>query len=184
MRLLKEGTRLEKEGKSKEALVAMLKYRKLLEQEGEDEETVATANMFKVMGGAFWRQGEYAEAEKYFAKELALQQRLLVPPDDVSFGHLNTNMGKLYLALEYHAKALEISIAALGEKHPSVAITYRNMGLVYEKKNDKITALTYFRKALAIIKEMLGDSHPDTINSVNDVDRCSQKMIHMTRLCF
>ena len=77
------------------------------------------------------------------------------------------------MALEYYAKALEIRIAALGEKHPVVAVTYRNMGLVYEKKSDKSTALSYYRKALAINKEMLGDGHPETIYSKEGVDRCS-----------
>ena len=104
--------------KGKEAL-------KLLEQEGEDEdeESVVIVNMFGEMGEVIRRQGELADAEKYFAKESARQQRLLVPPGDVSFGHLNLNMGtlrpdqgKYAEALKYYQKALKICLAKLVSK--------------------------------------------------------------------
>ena len=40
----------------------------LLEQVGEDEETVATIKMYSEMGRAYLRQREYADADKYFAR--------------------------------------------------------------------------------------------------------------------
>ena len=68
--------------------------------------------------------------------------------------------GKLDLALEYYAKALEIRVAALGEKHPSVGETYNNIGLVYQDQGKLDLALEYYAKALEIYIAALGEKHP------------------------
>jgi tetratricopeptide (TPR) repeat protein len=40
------------------------------------------------------------------------------------------NQGKLDKAFEFYEKALVIKIKVLGEEHPSVALSYNNLGLV------------------------------------------------------
>ena len=85
--------------------------------------------------------------------------------------------GKLDLALEYYAKALEISIAALGEKHPSVGDTYGNMAGVYQLQGKLDLALEYYAKALEISIATLGEKHPsvgETLENIGLVHYSSQ----------
>ena len=72
------------------------------------------------------------------------------------------NQCKLDLALEYYAKALEIIIAALGEKHPSIGDTLENIGLVHISRGDYSAALLLFEKTLEIRLRFLGESHSQT----------------------
>ena len=61
--------RLEREGKYKESLIALMKYRELMREKGEKKDTVTTADMYSEMGEAFVRQSEYPKAEMYYTKE-------------------------------------------------------------------------------------------------------------------
>ena len=51
-------------------------------------------------------------------------------------GKVHKLKGDYDKALEYYNKSLAIRLNALGEKHPDVADSYNNIGMVYHAKGD------------------------------------------------
>ena len=72
-------------------------------------------------------------------------------------------------ALEYHAKALAIKRAVLGDDHPDTAGTYHNMAVVCKNQGQYDKALGYYEKALAIRRAVFGDDHPHTASTYNNM---------------
>ena len=70
-------------------------------------------------------------------------------------------MGRYEEALEYHQKALAIEEEVLEATHPSLAISYNNIGLTYWRMGRYEQALAFHQKALAIQEEVLEATHPD-----------------------
>ncbi|EGD80200.1 mbre TPR repeat protein [Salpingoeca rosetta] len=65
-------------------------------------------------------------------------------------------------AREYFEKAKAIYVETLGEKHPSTADAYINLGLTYDDKGDFDQAIDLYQKAKQIQAETLGNNHPGT----------------------
>ena len=84
--------------------------------------------------------------------------------------------GKLDLALEYYANALEIKIAALGEKHPDVGDTYKNMGILHENNGEYSKALSCYEKVYSIRLESLGEDHSKTNEIVEWIAEMKEKL--------
>ena len=53
----------------------------------------------------------------------------------------------------------------LGSEHPDTAISYNNIGLVYNKKGEYESAIKYLKKAWYTYKAKLGEEHPYTLNT-------------------
>ena len=70
--------------------------------------------------------------------------------------------GKLQEAATMFQKSLGILIKALGEEHPSVAITLTNMGTLFKSMGDRAAAKDHWSRALRIFREKLGNEHPNT----------------------
>ena len=63
-------------------------------------------------------------------------------------------------------KALKIKESVFGDKnHPSLAITYNNIGACLYHKHEYDLSLTELTKSLNIRKIALGDEHPETKNT-------------------
>ncbi len=75
--------------------------------------------------------------------------------------------------MKYFNRSLEIRLKSLPSQHEDVALSYANIGLVYEDKDDLKQALTYFQKATDIIRNILPSDHPDAIRIENDFRRLS-----------
>ena len=65
-------------------------------------------------------------------------------------------------ALMYHLKALGIREKAFGTSHPDTALSYYNIGIIYDDQSDYSTAYDYYKKALDIFEITLGSDHPNT----------------------
>eukprot|EP00979_Chaetoceros_neogracilis_P013793 scaffold4087_cov172-Chaetoceros_neogracile.AAC.7 len=66
---------------------------------------------------------------------------------------------------------MEIRLKELGPDHPDTARSYKNIGMVYNKKGDYENALVEYRKALEIRLKVLGPNHSDTITSQTMIKR-------------
>jgi len=53
-------------------------------------------------------------------------------------------------ALGQHEKALEIRTRVFGSEHPDVAISYKNIGIVYHHQGNVVEATEMYTKALAV----------------------------------
>ena len=76
------------------------------------------------------------------------------------------DIGDYNKAIEYHEKALEIRINALGENQPEL---YNNLGISYDGLGDYNKAIEYHEKALEIRINTLGENHPDVADSYNNL---------------
>ena len=73
-------------------------------------------------------------------------------------------------ALEMYLKALEISRAALGDRHPDVAGSYNNIAIVYHARGEHAKALEMLHsKALEIRRAALGERAPRRRPSYNNI---------------
>ena len=176
---LKKAKQLQEEGKYQESLILMLKYRTMLRQEGEDEDTLDTANMWREMGEAHLRQGKYPEAMKFFEKELALRLKLQENNGTAVAGTYNNmaivyqKQGKYDEALEYYEKSLNIRLEKLGDDHPDVADTKYNLALLYKNKLDnKVEAKKLFEDCVRIYTTAYGEDHTETIDAKKKVESC------------
>ena len=68
-----------------------------------------------------------------------------------------------------YKKCLAIQFKALGERHPSVATTFHNIGFVYRQQGKHEMALEQYAKCLAIKITALGEDHPDVAKTYNSV---------------
>ena len=84
--------------------------------------------------------------------------------------------GEYDVALEYYNRALAIKLKSLPAEHPDVAMTYKNMGLVYEVKDELEQALPLLQKASSIYQAALPSNHPNVTKIIKDVERVEDKM--------
>ena len=75
------------------------------------------------------------------------------------------HISKFDKALEFYEKALQIGLKNLGEEHPTVALSYNQIGSAWYIKGDYDKALEYHEKALQIRLKNLGEEHPTLANS-------------------
>ena len=78
-------------------------------------------------------------------------------------------IGDYNQALEYYNRVSKIDELVLDENHPNLAITYNNIGLVYELKGDYATALQYYDKARKIYEQVLGENHPELATTYSNI---------------
>ena len=71
------------------------------------------------------------------------------------------------LALKYCNRALHIVEANNDSIY--IAVSYNNIGMVYQTKSDYDKALEYLNKALTIRKSKLGEEHTDVARSYNNI---------------
>lgn len=72
-------------------------------------------------------------------------------------------------ALAYNLRDLAITIDIRGPNHPDTAVSYNNIGAVYDNKGEYDKAIEYHSKALKIRVDILGEHNKDTANSYNNL---------------
>ncbi|MCD8353635.1 MAG: tetratricopeptide repeat protein, partial [Clostridiales bacterium] len=81
-------------------------------------------------------------------------------------------------AEECHRKALDIHRRVLGEDHPDTAMSYNNLGVVYEHQKKYDEAVELYRKAWKIWQKTLGPEHPDTKRAIRNLRDCFPHIDH------
>ena len=72
-------------------------------------------------------------------------------------------------AMMLYQRALNITKTEYGEKHPDVAISLNNIGLVYSDRGDYGKALEYHDEALKIWTELFGQTNPGVATSLSNI---------------
>ncbi|CAF4403293.1 unnamed protein product, partial [Rotaria sordida] len=70
-------------------------------------------------------------------------------------------MGEYSKALSSYEQSLEIDKIALPPNHPELAISYNNIGLVYNNMGEYSKALSSYEQSLEIDKIALPPNHPE-----------------------
>ena len=79
-------------------------------------------------------------------------------------------------ALKFFKMALKIQENKLGVNHPSTALSYNNIGMVYYNKRKYALSLEFLNKALEIWNEKLGENHPYTKMAKKNIELVKSKM--------
>jgi Tfp pilus assembly protein PilF len=138
----KKGTRLLKQAKPDQAVVALTEAIRLAPDRVE-----AYANR----GLAYLEEKKYGQAKQDFLKALA------IAPDDVK---ANNNLGVFYCGREDYDSALRYLRRATGAhtlSGPYGAVVYRNLGFIYTKKGMTEEAEDAYEKARGIQAKASGD---------------------------
>ncbi len=72
-------------------------------------------------------------------------------------------------AMALYKRALHSAVEQLGEKHPNVATSYNDIGLVYNHQGNYVKALESYNKALEIYLLVFGDKHPSVATNYNNI---------------
>ncbi|KJU87027.1 hypothetical protein MBAV_000769 [Candidatus Magnetobacterium bavaricum] len=78
-------------------------------------------------------------------------------------------LGDAKQAIVFFEKSLTIELAVYGERHPSVATSYNNIGGAWRALGDPKQAIAFLEKSLAIWLEVYGERHPSVATSYNNI---------------
>jgi tetratricopeptide (TPR) repeat protein len=138
-------------------------------------ETPEGSYLLNSVGSYLHERAEYKEAQKYYAKALAIDQKMFGKEHVRTAAYLgnlaNTynEQGKYEQAASLHEQALPITRKALGEEHPNTATSLDNLGLVYRAQGKYEQAASLHEQALTIKRKVLGEEHPDTAISLDNL---------------
>ncbi|CAF4914714.1 unnamed protein product [Rotaria sp. Silwood1] len=94
---------------------------------------------------------------------------------DILLNQATTDRDKAYhyhmlgMALSSYQKALKIRQKNFPSTHPDLAVSYNNIGSVYDHMGDYSKALSSHKKALEIRQKNLPSNHPDLAQSYNNI---------------
>ncbi len=138
-------------------------------------ELVEGAWLLHHMGWYLHTRGQYAEAQRYEERALAMYRTVLGDEHSSTAMILNNlavtyeDLGKLSDAATLHMQALAIRRSVLGENHPETATSLHNLALVYHEQGKLDDAASLYRQALAVRLQLLGDMHPDIATLLADL---------------
>lgn len=87
------------------------------------------------------------------------------------YGDFLRTYGMYQESLEIYLKECKITESLYGNKHPNMATSYNNIGLVYAAIGKYYQALDYYKKALVIREENSGLEHPDLSLLYNNIGK-------------
>ncbi|CAF4364459.1 unnamed protein product, partial [Rotaria sordida] len=83
-------------------------------------------------------------------------------------------MGDYSKALEFYEKAHKMKEKALPPNHPDLAISYGDIGQVYNNMGNYSKALSFLEKALSIQQKTLPPSHPHIKETIRRIDNVKE----------
>ncbi len=137
------------------------------------DEAALTAGL--IVGVASARLGDDARAEQWVPHARALGQASDEARVQAAvIGNLGTHAtlrGDLPEAKQLSARALTLSLAALGPDHPFTALCITNIGNLAVRSHEPAEAAASFRHALEIMERTHGPDHPNLISTLSNLSR-------------
>ena len=133
------------------------------------------ASALNKLGEAFFRAGQYAEAEQVWQKSLAIREKELSPDHPNLATSLNNlaevyrEQGKLAQAETLYLRSLGIYEKALGAEHPMVATSLNNLAALYYIQGKYAQAEPFYLRSLAIDEKSTGQNSPDVAGDLNNL---------------
>ena len=151
-------------GRSDLALEKYLHVREVFEKTSM-QKTLRYARCLNNIGLVYWTTGNTSLALETLEQSLLLKKELLGKQSVEVAATLN-NIGLLYSDTEpetaerYYLEALAIYQTLFPPDHPSIALAYGNLGVVYRKQKKYEQSIKYFEDALSIQQKRFGEVHP------------------------
>ena len=120
-------------------------------------------------------RAQYAEAETFFQRAIALGEQTLGPehPDLATYLNNLANLywyqGKYEEAGPLYQRVIAIGEKALGPEHPTLAIYLNNLASLYLDQGKYEEAESLFQRAIAIDEQALGPKHPGLATDLNNL---------------
>jgi eukaryotic-like serine/threonine-protein kinase len=133
------------------------------------------AQLFDVIGRVYQNLGEYARAQLFLERALALRRRTLGARHPATAESLDHVAGLLLVRGQYAAaeslyrEALALQRAALGEPHATIARTLAGLGSLLQERGHYAGAERLAREALAMRRELYGGQHPEVAQSLSSL---------------
>ena len=84
--------------------------------------------------------------------------------------------GEFDKALDYYEKCLKIELKTLGEEHPSIAISYSNIGFAFENKGDYTNAIKFYHQSKEVKIIVFGKEHTSVSLIYFYIGRCFKNL--------
>jgi tetratricopeptide (TPR) repeat protein len=114
--------------------------------------------------------GQFDKAEQVYSIVL---QETTADEDKANIFHqlarINNGQGAYEEALSYHREAFRFYEKTLPRKHPLLAASYNDIGLVYNNMREYSKSLSSYEKSLSIRQKTLPPDHPDLAISYNHI---------------
>ncbi len=122
-----------------------------------DKNTIEESKSYFNKACYFLKTRSINDAIVNFNKALDIQLSIIPKPNSliketyVFLARAYYILEKYSISLEHMQKAVMVTIDEFGIKHPEVARIYINMGAIYERKGEYISALEHYKKAESIL---------------------------------
>ncbi len=128
------------------------------------DENKSIEERIKEADNAYEQAVACAKKLKYNSEEQKQYAELIF--DYAQFSNKYAHYGK---AEELYLEHIKMCESLFGADSSEIALSYNNIGLVYNSQGNYPKALEYYRKALAIYEKVLSEEHPDTATSYNNI---------------
>jgi CHAT domain-containing protein/Tfp pilus assembly protein PilF len=134
---------------------------------------------FLNLAKTYAQTGSLNKAEEYFTRSLTIMNNKFggnyyrMAEVCFDYGLFLRSEGRNAEALEAHSKALSICLKNYGDKHPLVALSWKNLGDDYLAEADYTRALEYYQKSLIAVVDDFNNtdiySNPQVDSSLFDI---------------
>ena len=143
-------------------------------EQNNGEDTPLIATVFSNMAALCDETGKAQEAVEYADKAVAIYEKYHSGGLDLAsklqvIGGIYDGIGELEKALEYLTKALEITLAEVGENHRHTAAIYRSLALHYSNAGDIDEAVQFNERAVEILIAILQGNSSDAAIAYNNL---------------
>jgi tetratricopeptide (TPR) repeat protein len=142
----------------------------MIRRTGKDPQV--QAQLMNVRAVLALREGKFDEAEAQFIAMAAVMREEESMNLSSALGNLGAfyaERGEVEKAAPYMREAIEIDVAAYGEKHPSVLRWMNNLGTLHLIQGQLDEARTVLEKSVKIQEEVLGEDHVDLGATLNNL---------------
>lgn len=178
-KLLEQALKLQREGKSEQALTAAERALELATKVEADPLLIAM--IAHVMGSSFDSLGRFEPAEAAYKNSIAFAEK--------SGGHEDSHVARslgaladLYLTRDRVAEAVPLLVRAIsiqekssGKKSASYARDLSNLGIVYANHGRRAKAEEYLRRAVSAFEQAAGAGAPDTAAVRKDLEALAKQ---------
>ncbi|CAF1263979.1 unnamed protein product [Adineta ricciae] len=147
-----------------------------------DDDCLDVAGCYYNIGGVYQTIKKYIDAQDYYKKALEIRQKHLpenhsdIGQSQCSLGNIHLLLDEFDLALEKYYLALKIFNQSCPDQHIDIAVVLKNIGLLYEKKNDYQLSVTYLEKAKNIYINLALHEHPAKQKIDDSIVRVTSKL--------